>query len=353
MINNLIIQSANSEIKIGPGNPVFIVAEISANHNQSIDLAKGLIDAAAQAGANAVKMQTYTADTITIDSDKEYFKITGGNWAGETLYSLYQKAYTPWEWQAELKTYAEGKDLVWFSAPFDQTAVSFLEGLGVSLYKIAGYEFADLPLLQAVAKTGKPVVASAAMASVEDIAWSIKILRDNGCSHLAILHCINAYPANPEEMNISTITDIINRFGVVSGLSDHSLGAEAAVAAVAAGASIIEKHIIISRQSDSPDKEFSLEPDEFKSLVNAVRETEKIIGRPKYGAGLSEQPNEKFKRSLFVVKDIKRGETFTEENVRSIRPGYGLPPKFLPKIMGKKAVQDIERGTPLSNDLID
>ena len=338
--------------KIGPGHPCFIVAEMSGNHNGSFMCAKKIIDAAAKAGVDAIKLQTYTADTLTIDSDKKYFKIKSGPWAGKTLYQLYSQAHTPWQWQPKLKKYAEKKGLIFFSTPFDETAVSFLEKMNVSLYKIAGYEMADIPLLKKIATTKKPIILSAAMASKKEIALSVRTLRKHGTKELAVLHCVNAYPAIPLDMNIKTIPEIIKHFKVVSGLSDHSLSNIAAIGSVALGGSIIEKHITLSRVDVGPDVAFSLEPDEFKSLVESVRTLEASLGEAGYGIGVNELPSAIFKRSVFAVQDIHKGERFTKENIRVIRPGNGLVPKYYDNIIGKKASKNIERGTPLAKKLI-
>jgi len=347
------IQTPKGKRKVGPGQPTFIVAEMSGNHNQSYARAKEIIDAAAQADADAIKLQTYTADTLTINSDKKYFQIkSGSNWSGKTLYQLYQEAYTPWNWQLKLKQYAEKKGLVLFSTPFDETAVKFLEKMKVPLYKIAGYEMADIPLLKTIARTKKPVIMSAAMATGQEVDLSVKTLRKFGTSQLAVLHCVDAYPSQPADMNIKTIPDIIKRFNVVSGISDHSLNNIGAIASVALGGSIIEKHLTLSRKDGGPDAKFSLEPGEFKSLVQAVRDLEKAVGKISYGMGKNELPNFIFRRSLFVVQYIKKGEKFTPRNVRVIRPGYGLAPKYYEKLMGKRATKDIEQGTPLTKELI-
>lgn len=347
-MNYITIKTPKGIRKIGQGHPAFIVAEMSGNHNGSISRAKKIIDSAAKAGVDAIKTQTYTADTLTIDSNKKYFKIKlGGPWAGKTLYQLYKQAYTPWNWQIELKKYAEKKGLVFFSTPFDETSVKFLEKIGVPLYKIAGYEMADIPLLKYIAKTGKPVIVSAAMSKIDEIALSVKTLQKNGIKQLAVLHCVNAYPAIPEDMNIKTIPDIIKRFQVVSGLSDHSLNNIASIASVALGGSIIEKHITLSRKDGGPDAKFSLEPNEFEELVKSVRDLEKSLGKIKYGVYNSEVENFIFRRSIFAVKDIKKGDKFTKSNIRIIRPGYGLEPKYFDGILGKKVTRDIERGTPI------
>ncbi|MDO8592418.1 MAG: pseudaminic acid synthase [bacterium] len=338
---------------IGPGQPVFIIAEMSGNHNQDIDQAYKIIDAAIEAGADAVKMQTYTADTITIDCDNEYFQVKANDaWKGQTLYSLYKKAYTPWEWQAKLKKYGEAKGILVFSTPFDATAVDFLEKLNVAIYKVASFEVVDIPLLKKIGQTKKPVIMSRGMASVEEIKFAIKTLIENGCPQVAILHCVSGYPAKPEEMNLATIADIRKRFKVIAGLSDHTLGITSSIAAAALGASIIEKHLTIKRSAGGPDAGFSLEPDEFKNLARAVREAEQAIGRAAYGAGKKEAANIIFRKSLFVVSDMKKGEKFNPQNVRSIRPGNGLAPKYFDRVIGQTAKENIARGTPLSRRLV-
>ena len=338
---------------IGPGQPVFIVAEMSGNHNQDINRAFKIIDAAAEAGADAVKLQTYTADTITIDSDKDYFKVkVKGAWAGQTLYQLYQQAYTPWEWQPKLKEYAESKGLILFSTPFDSTAVDFLEKMRVKLYKVASFEVVDIPLLKRIARTRKPVIMSRGMASLEELKLAIRTLRKNGTPQVAILQCVSSYPAKTEEMNLRTIPNLIRKFGVVAGLSDHGLDETVPIISVAVGASIIEKHLTLCRADGGPDAEFSLEPAELKSLVRSVRQVEKTLGGSFYGTTKSEAEMVVYRKSLFAVADIKKGEKFTKKNVRSIRPGYGLKPKYYDKVIGKKAKIDIERGTPLGWNLV-
>ncbi|MEK7646864.1 MAG: pseudaminic acid synthase [Patescibacteria group bacterium] len=339
--------------KIGEGHRVFIVAEMSGNHNHSYEKALQIIDAAADAGADAIKLQTYTPDTITIDSDKKYFQVKVNDaWAGQTLYELYKKACTPWDWQPKLKKYAESKGLMFFSTPFDNTAVDFLEKMRVGVYKIASFEIVDYPLLKKIGQTKKPVIVSRGMASVEDIEFAVKTLKDNGCPNVALLHCVSAYPAKAEDMNLATIADMAERFKAVVGLSDHSLGANTSVMAVALGAKIIEKHIILSVEDGGPDAAFSLEPHGFQLTVQAVRAAERALGCSQYGAGLAELENIVFRKSLFVVQDLKKGEVFSEKNMRSIRPGHGLAPKHYDEVMGKRAATDIERGTPISWDLI-
>ncbi len=338
---------------IGPGYPVFIVAEISGNHNQNFEKAKELVIVACKCGVDAIKLQTYTPDTLTIDCDNKYFQVKVNDaWKGKTLYELYGWAYTPWDWQPVLKKISESFNVPLFSTPFDETAVDFLEKMKVFAYKVASFEIGDLELLKKIGSTKKPVILSRGMASVEEIEMALKTLRSSGAGEIAVLHCVSSYPAKPEQMNLATIPDIAKKFGVVSGLSDHTLGTAVSVASVALGASIIEKHFTLRRFDGGPDAAFSLEPEEMKKLVQDVREVEKAIGRVQYGAGKRESENIVFRRSLFVVKDIKVGEKFTRNNVRCIRPGYGLAPKLLPDIFGKRAAADIERGTPLSQKLI-
>jgi len=351
-MGNIEIRSKSGVKKIGAYEPVFIVAEMSGNHNQSLDKALAIIDAAAEAGADAIKIQTYTADTITIDCDNEYFQMKGGEWGGQTLYQLYEKAYTPWDWEPKLQEHAEKRGLVFFSSPFDGTAVDFLEKMNVPLYKIASFEVVDIPLLKKVGATRKPVIMSRGMATWEELKLAVETLRKAGAKNIAVLHCISSYPAKPEEMNLLTIPDIEKKLGVVAGLSDHSLGYLATVEAVALGAKVIEKHLTISRAEGGPDATFSLEPDEFKELVEKIRQAESALGQSLDGPGLAEEGFVKYRKSLFVVKDIKAGEKFTPENIRSIRPGMGLAPKHYEEILGKIAAKDLERGTPLAWDLI-
>jgi len=338
---------------IGPGQPVFIVAEMSCNHHQSYWQARKIIDKAAEAGVDAIKLQTFRPEGITIDCDNKYFQIKVNKaWKGQTLYELYKKVYTPWEWQPKLKKYAESKGLVLFSTPGEEAAVNFLEKMGVNLYKVGSFEVVDLALLKKIGQTKKPVIISRGMASLEELRLAIKTLKENGAPQVAILHCVSSYPAKPEEMNLTTIPEISRKLGVVAGLSDHSSGIAASVASVALGASIIEKHLIISRKEGGPDAPFSIEPDEFSQLVKSIREAEKAIGKPLIKAGKRESENIIFRKSLFVVEDIKKKEVFTAKNVRSIRPGHGLAPKYYDTIIGKIAASDIKRGTPLSWRLI-
>jgi len=341
--------------KIGEGSPTFIIAEISGNHNQDYDTAKKLVRAACEAGADAIKLQTYTPDTITIDSDKKWFQVEVNDaWKNRTLYELYKIAYTPWNWQPKLKKIAEGYGIPLFSTPFDKTAVDFLEEMTVEFYKIASFEIGDLELLKKVAYTKKPVIMSRGMSSLKELELAYKTLKENGCPQVAILHCVSSYPAKPEEMNLSTIPFLKETFpDAIIGLSDHTVTTETAVASVALGAKIIEKHIILDRTLGGVDSAFSLEPEEFKELIRQVRNVEKSIGKPHLKCGEGEQENSIFKRSLFIVENIREGEIFTNKNIRSIRPGYGLQPKYFNTILGKKAKINIEKATPLTWNLIE
>ena len=328
-------------------NSTFIIAELSANHNQDFRLAVKTIKAMKKAGADAVKLQTYTTDTITIDCNNKYFKIEEGLWKGETLYSLYKKAYTPWEWQPKLKEIAEDLGLVFFSSPFDKTAVDFLEKMNVNIYKIASFEITDIPLIEYVASKGKPIMISTGIASLTDIEDAVKACKRLGNEDITLLHCVSSYPTQPEEFNLKTMVNLKDIFGVKVGLSDHSLTNDAAIASVALGATVIEKHFIIDRSMGGVDSAFSLEPDEFKSLVLSIRNVEKSLGKVDYSLNEKKKSNRRFSRSLFVVKDIKKGEKLTVENIRSIRPGDGLHPKYYEEILGKKVNCDILKGTPL------
>lgn len=348
---DLVIEIAGR--KIGQGYPPYIVAEMSANHQQSFERAVEILKAVKECGADAVKLQTYTPDTITIDCRNEYFQIGKGTiWEGRHLYDLYGEAYTPWEWQPKLKEIAEDLGLALFSSPFDHTAVEFLEKMGVPAYKIASFELVDLPLIRRVAQTGKPIIMSTGMATLAEIDEAMHTAREAGATQIALLKCTSAYPALPEEMNLRTIPHLSAAFQVPVGLSDHTLGIAVPVAAVALGACIVEKHFTLSRTNPGPDSSFSLEPEEFKAMVNAIRTTEKALGKINYEITPEEDASRVFRRSLFVVKDMKAGEKFTEVNVRSIRPGYGLPTRYLSSIIGRKSGKNIKMGTPLSWDLV-
>lgn len=343
----------DSNRQVGGSSPVLLVAELSANHNQRFDEAVRLIRAAKECGADAVKLQTYTPDTLTMDCDNECFRIGKGTlWEGKNLYQLYREAYTPWEWQPKLKVVADELGLPLFSTPFDATALEFLEKMNVPAYKIASCELVDLPLIRRVAATGKPLIMSTGMAKLEEIGEAVAAAREVGCRELALLKCTSAYPSPPEEMNLRTIPDMAQRYGVPVGLSDHTLGIAVPVAAVAMGACIIEKHFTLTRAVPGPDCAFSLEPHEFKAMVQAVRDAEKALGRVSYDLTEHEKASRVFRRSLFVVKEVKAGEVFTAENVRSIRPGYGLAPKAITDVLGKRATRDIAAGTPLQMNLI-
>ena len=340
---------------INQTNPTYIIAELSCNHNQDINLAYKLIDAAADCGADAVKLQTYTPDTMTLNCDKPIFKdcLNGSLWEGKTLYELYSKAYTPWEWHKDLKEYANSKGLDLFSSPFDTTAVDFLESLDMPAYKIASFEITDHILIKRIAQTGKPVIISSGMASLSDLNEAVTILRENGCTQIAMLKCTSAYPAKPDDANLITIKHMMETFNVVGGLSDHTLGIEVPIASVVLGGRIIEKHFKLTDDSGSEDDAFSLKPDEFKQMVDSVRVAEKTLGIIKYAGVNSESKSKKFRRSLFIVEDVKQGEMLTEKNVRSIRPANGLHTKHFDDIIGKKARNNLERGTPVSWDIIE
>ena len=338
--------------RIGPGYPLYVVAEMSANHNQSFEQAIKIIEAAKEAGADAIKIQTYTPDTITIDCNNEYFRVKGTLWEGRTLYDLYGEAHTPWDWQPKMMEVANGLGLDLFSSPFDASAVDFLEDMRVPAYKVASFENVDIPLLRKIAATGKPVIMSTGMATLAEIDEAVQALRAAGNQQLALLKCTSAYPSPPEEMNLRTIPHLAEAFDVPVGLSDHTLGAAVPVAAVALGACIVEKHFALSRATPGPDSAFSLEPHEFKTMVDAVRTAEKAVGTVHYGVSEREADSRAFRRSLFVVKDVKAGEVLTSENVRSIRPSYGLHTRHLAEVLGRPANQDIPRGTPLAWMLI-
>jgi len=336
---------------IGRDQKPFVIAEMSGNHNQSLDRALKLIDLAADAKVDAIKLQTYTADTITIDHSGDEFRISDPNslWTGKTLYDLYETAHTPWEWHGALFQRAHEKGLIIFSSPFDDTAVDFLESLGAPAYKIASFEFTDFELIRKVLATGKPLILSTGMASLAEIDETVKMVRSSGNENFALLKCTSSYPADPLNSNISTISYLRDIFGCEVGLSDHTMGIGVAAAAVAMGATIIEKHFTDSRSEGGVDSAFSLEPDEMKSLVIEAERAHQSIGKVNFApSGKNESNAVSFRRSLYICKDIKRGEAFTKENLRSIRPGLGLPVKNLPVFLGKSANQDIKRGTPLS-----
>ncbi len=338
---------------IGPGYPPYMIAELSGNHNGEIDRAFRLMDAAKEAGADAVKIQTYTADTITIDSDAEDFRIQQGPWANRTLYELYQEAHTPWDWHSRLIEKGRSLGLPVIGTPFDPTAVSFLNGLGIAAYKIASFEIVDLDLIRQTARTGGPMIISTGMADIGEINSAVSAARSADCTDLALLHCVSAYPASPKEANLRSIRNLAELFEIVVGLSDHTLGSAVSVAAVALGASIIEKHLTLARADGGPDATFSMEPAEFRRLVCECRDAWDAIGSVKRGPSAGEQENMIFRRSLYVVQDIRLGELITRENVRSIRPGFGMKPAYLTEVIGRRVRCDVKRGTPLNWSLID
>ena len=338
--------------EIGGNAPAYIIAEMSGNHAGSIDNAKKIIHAAKEAGADCIKIQTYTPDTMTIPCDKSYFQIGEGTWNGENLYQLYEKAYTPWEWQPELKKEADAIGIDFFSTPFDKTSCDFLEEMGVDFYKIASFEIVDIPLIEYVASKGKPIIMSTGMSSLGEIEDAVNAVRRQGNEQLALLRCASAYPAITDEMNLMTMKNMAEVFGVPVGLSDHSMGSVGAVTAVALGAKIIEKHFCLDRSIENPDASFSMNPAEFAQMVKDIRQAEKAIGKVSYGVTNQEKSNVTFRRSIFCVKDIKKGERLTEENIRIIRPGHGLSPKYYEEVLGQVALEDIERGTPLCHSII-
>jgi len=333
---------------IGPGHPPYIIAEMSGNHNGDLGRAFEIMVAAKEAGADAIKLQTYTADTITIDHDGPGFKIKGGPWDGRTLYDLYEEAHTPWDWHEKL--FEKGRELgiAVFSSPFDATAIDFLEGLNCPAYKIASFEIVDLPLIARVAATGKPLILSTGMADKEEIAEAVNTARDAGCGELALLHCVSAYPATPQEANLHTIGDLAESFGAVVGLSDHTPGVAVSVAAIALGACIIEKHLTLDRSDGGPDAGFSLEPDELSGLVKGCRAGFDALGEVSYARTNGEEGNANFRRSLYVVRDIAAGEILSGDSVKSIRPGQGMAPKHYEAVLGRRAKHAIRRGTPLN-----
>ncbi len=338
--------------RIAADEPPYVIAEVSANHNGKLDTAMKIIEEAKKAGTDAVKLQTYTADTITLNSDTEEFLIHGGLWDGKTLYELYQEAHLPWEWHKPLFEYARKLGITIFSSPFDNTAVDLLEDLNTPAYKIASFEAIDLPLIKYVAGTGKPMIISTGMADAEEIQEAIDAAREGGCKELALLHCVSGYPAPAEDYNLRTIPDMIERFGLVTGLSDHTLDNTTAIVSVAMGASIIEKHFTLDRNGGGPDDSFSLEPAELAALCRDSKTAWAALGRVDYGRKSSEQGNVKFRRSLYFVKDLKAGDVITEDVVRSVRPGFGLPPKYIAKVIGKKVKLDIKANTRLDEKLI-
>lgn len=341
------------KLKIGENQKTFIIAEMSANHNQDYGRAVELIKKAAWAGADAIKLQTYTPDTITIDCDNEYFQIKQGTiWDGTTLHKLYQTAYTPWEWQPKLKKVAEEEGLICFSSPFDYTSVDFLEEMKVPAYKIASFEINDIPFIEYIASKGKPMIISTGIARIGDIQEAIDACRRMGNENVALLKCTSSYPAPIEEINLKTIPNMKETFDCVVGLSDHTMGNVVSVCGVAIGAQIIEKHMTLRRSDGGADSKFSMEPEEFKEMVDNIRSVEKALGKVTYDLTEKQKKSREHSRSLFVVEDVNEGEIFTEKNVRSIRPGFGLETKYIKEILGKKAASTIKKGTPMSWNLI-
>lgn len=339
--------------RIAADMPPYIIAELSANHNGHLETALKIIEEAKRAGADAVKLQTYTADTITLNSDSEEFQIHGGLWGGKTLYQLYKEAQMPWEWHKPLFEHARKHGITIFSSPFDNTAVDLLEDLNAPAYKIASFEAVDLPLIKYVASTGKPMIISTGMADAEEIQEAIDAAREGGCNELAVLHCVSGYPAPAEDYNLRTIPDMMQRFGLVTGLSDHTLDNTTAIASVAMGASIIEKHFTLDRNGGGADDSFSLEPAELAALCRDSKTAWAAMGQVNYGRKSSEQGNVKFRRSLYFVEDLKAGDVISEDAVRSVRPGFGISPKYLPKIIGRKVSKDIVKFTPVKIEDLD
>lgn len=338
---------------IGSDYPPYVIAELSANHNGKLDTALRIIEEAKKAGADAIKLQTYKPDTITLNSDDEDFRIRGGLWDGRTLYELYQEAHMPWEWHSVLFEHARRLGITIFSSPFDRTAVDLLEDLNAPAYKIASFEAVDLPLIKYVAGTGKPMIISTGMADAEEIGEAIAAARDGGCKELAVLHCVSGYPAPAADYNLRTIPDMIERFGLVTGLSDHTLDNTTAIASVALGASIIEKHFTLDRQGGGPDDSFSLEPAEMAALCRGARTAWEALGQVNYGRKSSEQGNVKFRRSLYFVKSLHSGEMITADAVRSVRPGFGLAPKHLEALLGHVVKSDVAANSPVRPEQIE
>ena len=338
--------------RIGPGFEPYVICELSGNHNGSLDRAIQLLEAAAATGADAIKIQSYTPDTITIDHDGPGFRVEGGLWDGRTLYDLYGEAQTPFEWHAPLFRWARELGVTLFSSPFDETAVDLLDSLGAPAYKIASFEAVDLPLVAYAASKGKPLIISTGMANLDEIGEAVRTAREQGCRDIVLLHCVSSYPAPDEQSNVRTVPDLAERFGVVSGLSDHTFGSAVAVASIALGGCVVEKHFTLRRADGGPDSAFSLEPEEFRTLVDDCKRAWRALGEPTYDLQGCEKGSIAFRRSLYVVRDIAAGEELTRESVRSIRPGHGLAPKHLPDVLGRRAARDLKRGEPLDWSLL-
>jgi pseudaminic acid synthase len=340
--------SIKEKIREGLFMSVLIIAEISANHGKSLSRAINMIKAAKRCGVDAVKFQLYTPDTLTLYADNKYFRIKHPKWGKQTLYQLYKEAYTPWKWFPKLKKAAEDAGLVFFATAFDKKSVDFLEELGVPFHKIASFELVDLPLIEYAAKTKKPMILSTGMATISEINDAISAAKKSGAKNITLLKCVSGYPARPEDMNLKTIPAMMKRFGLPVGLSDHTLGNDAAVVAVGLGATIVEKHFTLSRKLKTADAFFSIEPDELKSLASSIRAAEKALGKVKYGLTKSEEHSRIFRRSIFVSKDTAKGSVFTGDNIRIVRPAHGIAPKYIKRVLGKRAKTDIKKGTPLT-----
>lgn len=354
MNKSIRIKGPSGERLIDENSPAFIIAEMSANHMMDYDRAVEIIKAAKEAGADAIKLQTYTPDTITMDCDNEYFQITQGTiWDGTTLHKLYQTAYTPWEWQPKLKKIAEEMGLICFSSPFDLTSVDFLEDMNVPAYKVASFEITDIPFIKKIAKLHKPIIMSTGIARPDDIELALKTCVDEGNEDVILLKCTSAYPSPYEDINLRVIPDMAERYNVLTGLSDHTLGSTVSVTSIPLGAKVIEKHLTLKRADGGPDGAFSMEPEEFKEMVDNIRITEKALGTVTYELTYKQEKSREHSRSLFVIQDMKKGDVITTDNVRSIRPGFGMHTKYYEEILGKSVNRDIEKGTPMSFDYIE
>ena len=344
-----------SNCSVGEGYPPFIVAEMSGNHNQSLDRALEIVDAVAKTGAHAIKLQTYTADTMTLNLNEREFRIDDPEslWNGESLYQLYEKAHTQWEWHKPIYDRCKRNNLICFSTPFDETAVDFLESLDNPIYKVASFENTDLPLIRKIASTGKPIIISTGMATLSELDETVRTARESGCKHIVLLKSTSNYPASPENSNVATIAHLRGLFNCQIGLSDQTLGIGVSLASIPFGATVIEKHFTLSRSDGGVDSAFSLEPEEFKTLVLESNRAWKAIGKIHYGISKSEEKSLKFRRSIYISKKIRKGEIFSKENIRCIRPGFGLPPKYFETVLGKRCRRDIEKGTPISWELLE